>query len=246
MSAALSALALGASGLAATAIGVGVLGTAATVYGANKAASATSDASNAAIQQQQAALAQQERLATPYMQFGQKGMDSLSALLGLTPGSDAQSRQNALASTPGYQFAMQQGLQNTTAAANAQGMGLSGNTLAALDRYSTGLASQTYQNQVGNLQNVVGTGQAAAAGQAANIGNSANNISNSLINQGTNLANINMNEMAGISKSLGGAANSYMLNQTLAGLNNQGSSVNPYQGGSGTGIGDPINPVIGA
>lgn len=107
--------------------------------------------------------------------------------------------------------------------AAASGLLNSGNTLEALDRYSSGLADQTYQQefnnrfntnqqqfdqrfnaygqQVNNLQNVVGLGQAAAAGQAANIGNAASNVSGLLSNQGSSLGNIATNQgntLAGI------------------------------------------------
>jgi len=124
-----------------------------------------------------------------------------------------------LAATPGYQFAKEQGLDATKNAAAASGMLLSGNTLEGLDRFSTGLADQTYQQQIGNFENVVGMGQAAAAGQAANIGNAATNIGNTLINQGNTIAGIDANVAAGITKSVGNAANQYTTYQTLQALN---------------------------
>jgi len=201
--------------------GATAVGAAATVYAGNKAASATTDASNAAIKEQQAALEQQKQLGAPYTALGQSAITPLQQLLGLTPGSTPASQQTALANTPGYQFALQQGLQSTQAAANAAGMGLSGNTLAALDQYSTGLANQTYQQRVGNLENVVGIGQAAAAGQAANIGQSAANIGNIQMAQGQSQAGLAMNEAAALSRIAGGAANQYTTLNTLKGLNQQ-------------------------
>lgn len=124
-----------------------------------------------------------------------------------------------LRNTPGYQFARDQGLQGVTNSATAQGLSLSGNTLEALDKYGTGLADQTYQEAVGNLENVAGLGQAAAAGQAANIGNAARTNSSALINQGNTLAGIGANEIAGITRSIGNAADQYGQYQTLQGLN---------------------------
>ncbi len=128
-----------------------------------------------------------------------------------------------LRNMPGYQFAREQGLTAATNRASAMGMGLSGNTLEALTSYGTGLADQTYQQEVGNLENAVGVGQAAAAGQAANIGNAASNIGNTLMNQGNTLAGIDANTAAGITKSIGNAANNY---QTLSGLSDPGSNNN--------------------
>ncbi len=203
--------------IAATVVSAG-----ATVYAANKASSATRDASNSAVKSQEEALAQQKELGAPYTAFGQSGIKPLQDLLGLTAGSTPGSQEAALAGTPGYQFALKQGLQSTQAQANAMGMGLSGNTLAALDQYSTGLADQTYQERVGNLQDVVGIGQAAAAGQAANIGQGAANIGNIRMAQGQNEAGIAVNQAAALSKIGGGAVNQYLTMQTLKGL--QGGS----------------------
>lgn len=134
--------------------------------------------------------------------------------------AQATSPLDALRSMPGYQFQQQQGTQNTINAASAQGMSLSGNTLKGLSEFNQGLADTTYQQEVGDLQNVVSTGQAAAAGQAANVGNAAANIGNTLVNQGNTLAGIDANVAAGISKSVGNASNQYVTNQTLQGLNN--------------------------
>jgi len=208
--------------VAAAVITSAVVGAVAVTSAGSKAASATRDASNAAVAQQQAALAQQKELGAPYTAFGQSGIKPLQDLLGLTAGSTPASQQAALAGTPGYQFALQQGLQSTKAQANAMGMGLSGNTLAALDQYSTGLADQTYQQRVGNLEGVVGIGQAAAAGQAANIGQGAANIGNIRMAQGQTQAGIAMNQGAAYSNILGNAAGQYATYNTLRGL--QGGS----------------------
>lgn len=148
---------------------------------------------------------------------------------GLSPGLTAAGppvdpRLAALQSTPGYQFTQQQGTQAALNAATAQGLGLSGNTLEALSNYNAGLADQTYQQTIGNLQNAVGVGQAAAAGQAANIGNAANNISNTLYNQGQTQAGIDVNTVAGITKAIGNGVNQYTLNNTLKGLSNPGGT----------------------
>lgn len=133
-----------------------------------------------------------------------------------------------LQNTPGYQFTLNQGLDATKNAAAASGMLLSGNTLQGLNQYAAGLADQTYQQQVGNLENVVGMGQAAAAGQAANIGNAASTISGNLINQGNTLAGIDANTVAGITKSIGNGVNNYTTLSTLNALDNQGLTYQDY------------------
>lgn len=209
--------------VAAAVIGSAVVGAAGSAVAGSEAAGATRDASNAAIQQQQSALSQQAQLSAPYRALGESAIPQLQSLLGIgTPGRNGQptseSALNALKNDPAYQFLQQEGTKNTLNAANAQGMSLSGNTLEALSRFNAGLADTTYQQQVGDLENVVNTGQGAAAGQAANIGNAASNISNSLISQGNNLAGIDANTIAGITKSIGNASNQYTTLNTLKGL----------------------------
>lgn len=209
--------------MVAAAVIAGVASVAGTAIAGSEAAGATKSATNAAIAEQQSALQQQAGLAAPYTQLGQSAIPQLQSLLGIgTPGQNGQqttaAAQQALAQTPGYQFTQQQGTQNTLNAASAQGMSLSGNTLQGLSQFNAGLADQTYQQAVGNLENVTNTGQAAAAGQAANIGNAASNISNAVIGQGNTLAGIDANTVAGLTKSVGNAANAYTTNQTLSNL----------------------------
>jgi len=122
-------------------------------------------------------------------------------------------------------------------------MALSGNTLESLDSFSTGLADSTYQNAVGNAQNAVGIGQAAAAGQAANIGSAAGNISNSLTTQGNTIAGIDANEAAGVTKALSGGVNQATTLNTLSGLNNPGGGIggDGIGGGYGTGANSALN-----
>lgn len=146
--------------------------------------------------------------------------------VGTVGSQDPAQLQERLRNTPGYQFTKNEGLTSTLNASAASGLLNSGNTLEALDRFSTGLADSTYQenftnefntrgqqfqqnfdttqqqlNQrqqtIANLENVVAGGQAAAAGQAANVGNSANTIGGYLGNQG-NIAVNQGNTIAGI------------------------------------------------
>ena len=213
----------------ATAVTAAVVTAGGAIIAGNEAASATRDASNAAIQQQQAALAQQKELAAPYTGLGQQAMGAYENLLGI--GKDGkvnpQLAQQTLQNMPGYQFAQQQGQQQTLAAAGAMGMGLSGNTLTALSKYNQGLADQTYQQELQNLLAPVQIGQAAAAGQAANIGQAATNIGNIGIGQGQNAANIAIGQMGGITGSIGNALNQYTTMNTLKALQNPSAGFVP-------------------
>jgi hypothetical protein len=207
--------------VAAAIVGAAVVGAAGSAVAGSEAAGATKDASNAAISEQNAALQQQAALSAPYRGVGTAAIGQYENLLGIGPNANAQTIQQALENTPGYQFTQQQGEQGILNAASAAG-GFSGNTATALDRYNTGLADQTYQQALGNSLNAVELGQSAAAGQAANIGNAANTISNAQIQQGTNIANIDIGTAAGISKAIGGAANNYAEYSALQALNSGG------------------------
>jgi len=210
------------------AAGIGAVGS---VVAGNEAASATRDASNAAIAQQQAALQQQAQLSAPYRQLGQNAMGAYQNLLGIGANGQVnpQLAEQTLQNMPGYQFQQQQGQQQTLAAAGAMGMGLSGNTLQALSKYNQGLADSTYQQELQNLLAPVQLGQAAAAGQAANIGAGAANMGNIMMGQGQNQANIAIGEMGGITGSIGNAMNQYTTMNTLKALQS-GSAVgaSPY------------------
>jgi hypothetical protein len=200
----------------------GVAGAGATVYAANKASGATQSATNAAINQQNQALAQQATLSQPYRDLGASALDQYKALLGLGPQGQAGIQQT-LQNLPGYKFTQQQGADATKAQFGAMGLGLSGNTLQGLNQFNTGLADQTYGNEVQRLLQPVQLGQAAAAGQAANVGQAASNISNLVSSQGQTQAGIYANEAASLAGIAGGAANNYAFLNTLKNLNFQGS-----------------------
>jgi hypothetical protein len=216
--------------VAAAVIGGAVVAAGGAMAAGSAASSATRDASNAAIQQQQSALAQQKEMAAPYTQLGQNAMGAYQNLLGI--GADGkvnpQLAQQTLQNMPGYQFAQQQGQNQTLAAAGAMGMGLSGNTLAGLSRYNQGLADQTYQQELQNLLAPVQIGQAAAAGQSANIGNAATNMGNIAMQQGQNNANIATGTIGGITGAIGNGLNSYTTLNTLKGLQGAGGGATPY------------------
>lgn len=214
--------------------GAGVVGGVGTAVAGSEAAGATNNATNAAVGEQNKALAQQGALAAPYTGLGTAAIPQYENLLGIGKAGTA-GELSALQSTPGYQFTQQQGETGILNAASAQG-GVGGNTLAALDQYNTGLADQTYQSAVGNAQGAVGIGQAAAAGQASNIGTAASNIGSALIGQGQNIAGIDSNVAAGLTRAAGGAANNAIEYNTLQALTAQGGGAGGgYSGGSITG-----------
>lgn len=106
---------------------------------------------------QTAATTQAQDIYSPYIQAGAQGIGSLSQALSpggaLTQGWNQTFQAPSAAqaeATPGYQFALQQGLGAIQSGAAAQGNLLSGGTQKALANYATGLASQTYQQAYNN------------------------------------------------------------------------------------------------
>lgn len=170
------------------------------------------------------AIKTEQGAAAPFTKLGLSAIPKLEALLGLKGGGPAAMK--ALQSTPGYQFAQQQGDQGTINAATATGMNMSGNTLEALSKYNQGLATSTYNTEVGNLESLVAGGQNASltaggtiAGLQAGAGNTeaqllsnkGTSIANVDIGQGTNLANIGMAQAASNSATASSAGNDFLL-----------------------------------
>ena len=87
---------------------------------------------------------------------GAAGGGSLAGLNGMSP-------TDYLRNTPGYQFALQQGLQGVERSAAGRGTLLTGGTLKALQQYGTGLADQTYGNAWQRFFDLTKLGQQSAA-----------------------------------------------------------------------------------
>jgi hypothetical protein len=128
--------------------------------------------------------------------FRQEGLNALRDI----------NNPEAFQASPGYQFSVDQGQQAIERSAAARGGLNSGNMLAELSRYGTGVANQEYGNWWDRTMQRVGVGQSATnalsgAGQA-----SANNISNALIGGGNARASGIMGGADAIANGLGGAA----------------------------------------
>lgn len=216
--------------VAAAVIGGAVIGAAGSAVAGSKAASATKHASDTAAAEQDKALAQQKELSQPYRDLGTSAIPTYQNLL---TGGDkgAAGIKSTLESLPGYQFTRDQGIENTSRAAGAQGFNLTGQQLKGITDYSTGLADNTYSTRLAELLQPVQIGQAAAAGQAANVGSAAANKGQIAINQGNTQAGIAANTISGVTGAIGNAGNQYLTYQTLKGLNSPGGGGYTYGGG---------------
>lgn len=231
--------------VAAAVIGAAVVGAAGSAYAGSEAAGATKDATNASIAANQSALAQQTALSQPYRDLGTSNIQTYQNLL-TGGGQGAAGAEATLQSMPGYQATLNTGVEAAKRSSAASGMNLSGNQVAGVEAYGAQLADSTYQQQLNNLLQPIQLGQAAAAGQAANVGTSASNISGALINQGNNMANIDANTIAGITKAGSNATNQYLTYNTLQGLNNPagGSTPGGATGAPGNWDGSMTSPTV--
>jgi hypothetical protein len=148
-------------------------------------------------------------------------------MLGLGTGGTGQIDPTKFQSSPGYQYQLQQGLNGVT---NSYKGNIGGNALRELQSTGQGLANQgwnqylsnasgAYQNLVGNVSNVVGSGQGTQV---------ANQVGSNLIGAGNATA-------AGIT----GSANSTTsgltdVSKTLSGLLNSSAFQNLFKSGGGS------------
>lgn len=208
-------------------------------FGGQKTSAANTQAAglSAMIQQQAIQQAQQNynaasSLLKPYATGGTQSLDLLMKYLqggaqGIGGGgpsliSTFSPTMEQLAKTPGYQFALTQGLGAVQNAAAAKGLGSSGNALQGGVNYAQGLASTTFQQQLQNyleqnkqafnmLYTPAQLGQGAAAANMQGTGMFNQALLGGATNLGNTLAGGTMgsaNAQAGGLQSLFGGAGS--------------------------------------
>lgn len=133
---------------------------------------------------------------------------------------------NAFETSPGYQFARDQGLDAIKTQNNSLGRLASGNTLAALTQFGTGIAQQDYNNWWNQQNQLAGMGLNATGNLSSLAAGNAGNIANLLTGQGAARAD----GIVGSTNAWGNA-----LTGVMGALD--GSGMAPTgQGGSGGGI----------
>lgn len=168
----------------------------------------------------------------PYLDVGNQATYTLGQLMG--GGGNNAPNYGSFFQDPSYQFAQSQGQRGALAAANSQGVGLSGGTLKDLSEFNQGLASQQYGNYFNRLMGLSQIGQNAAAGlgnlatgQATNATNAATSIGNTTMGIGQ----ANASGIVGGTNALTGGINSGITNSLWAAyLGKNGSG---YNGGAG-------------
>jgi len=203
---------------------------------------------------------------SPYAALGGEGIEAFNANKNLLMNPLVMD-QEALEKTPGYQFALNQGLRAQQQSATTRGLGLSGAQLKGASEFATGLADQTYGNQFqrelsnrndlfSRISGMIGGG-ASAAGSMANMlfgGNESmanrtmglgNTISGNNMATGGALAGNEMDTARAIAQIMfGTGANVGGNNMQLAGL---GSNALMQQGNANAaGIMGMFNSLGGA
>lgn len=187
---------------------------------------------------------------SPYMQAGQKGLSDYQASLGEGAGQPGvqgapqgggeaqQSIVNQFHQSPGYQFALNQGLNAVQGREAAQGQTGGGGEQKAITRYSQGLADQEYGNYQQRLAGMAQMGQ-QSSGQAFQ----------GAMGTGQNLANLGLNYARDEGDVYTGTG-SALTNERMAAQEGQGGMMGQFmqflpqlskmwgQGGSSGGGGD--------
>lgn len=144
---------------------------------ANSAAAAQVQGANQAMQIQEQAYREAGQNLQPGVQAYARTTPYLAGMLGI-PGYDQVDPTQALRSTPGYQWGMDQGVSALDKSAASRGNLYSGAQGKGLTQFGQGLADQTYNQYTNNLMQMMNSGQ-GAAGQLSQFGaNMANQIGN--------------------------------------------------------------------
>jgi hypothetical protein len=158
-----------------------LIGGAASALGNYFGAQATANAARQSAALEQQRFNQAVGYEQPFMQSGQNALNLYGNATGVNGSAAQQNYYNTFQNDPGFQASVNYGLQQIQAQNAAQGMGLSGNTLAALQSYSQNALSQQYQTR---LDDLFRTAQLGA--------NSANALTAASTSSGTAQGNFNV------------------------------------------------------
>lgn len=143
------------------------------------AANTQADAANNASQMQWNEFNQVRQSQQPYMNLGYSAINPMLSAMGYK-GDMSKDMSNPLNQqfsfdpshldqTPGYQFALQQGMQGINNSSAAKGLGMSSANMRDAARFTTGLADQTYGDQYNRALQTYQTNYNSAANNAARM-----------------------------------------------------------------------------
>lgn len=208
---------------------------------ANRAGMMIRDAGRYAADAQMNMFAQTRADLLPYQALGLSGSNALTQLMGLEQGGqplnsallrpfgagmDTAAQQAMLEGTPGYKFALSQGLRAGQNRLAAQGLGGSGAAVRGATDYATNLADTTYGEQFKrywdqntNIRNALGSivaGGQSAAGMTGNLGYQAANAAGGYgVNAAAAAGAGGVGAVNAINQGIGGIGNLLFQNQLL-------------------------------
>lgn len=199
---------------------VGGAALATSVYGASQQKKAASSAAQSQTQSAEAGIAEQRRqfdafqkMLSPYIEGGNKGLSGQQDLLGLNGAPAQQTAISGLQASPQFAALQQQGenaiLQNASATGGLRG----GNTQGALAQFRPQLLNSLIDQQYQRLGGLAQMGQASAAGVGAAGQQTGSAISDLLAQQGAAQAGSALaagKANSQIANSLGSAFGTYM------------------------------------
>ncbi len=151
----------------------------------------------------------------PYANSGQQANTAYSNAMGLNGAEGYNQAMQQFRTGPGYQFQMDQGLDALNRTAAARGGLASGNNSVDLMKYAQGMADQSWQQNLGNLNNQANMGMQATNG-IANAKQGQAQLAMNYGSQGAQLAQGYGTQMAGINNTLAGNETNY--GNTVSGM----------------------------
>jgi hypothetical protein len=195
-------------------LGGSLLGAGGSIFGATQAAEAQTSAMKQAMKMQMDMYKRGRKDLKPWMKGGQEAWRNF---LGQIPGLTQKFNPTIadLENTPGYKFTLDQGLKSVQNSYAAKGLGTSGAAMKGASEYATGLANQTWKDQMmahlgqnqqiyNMLQGPATMGQNAAAG----LGQMGMGHAQSMGNYLTGMGNAQAGMWGGIANALNGLGGS--------------------------------------
>jgi len=145
------------------AIAAAAVGAAGSIYSSSQASDAQSDAAASAQALEERKLQQTRGDFAPYRDAGSRALGYYEDFLGANGPEKSASARDMFQTSPGYQFAMDEGIRATEGGAAARGGLLSGGTLKALQARGQGLANQEYGSYLDRFLGLASLGENAAA-----------------------------------------------------------------------------------
>ena len=173
---------------------------------------ATKSAQSSANAAQAAAEERARADLAPWTTAGGAAIPAVQDAAGLNgqPGYDAA--MAGFHTSPGYQFALDEGLRAVDAGAAAKGFGRSGAVLKAEQTFGTGLADQAFGEYYNRLFKLSELGENAAAKTGSNAITTGQGVAGTDVSSGAQEASIYGNAAKGI----GNSVNNYMNNSLYA------------------------------